>query len=84
MYEVLVCVIALAESEKFKKSEFDMALLQVFLALLVLIVTADVFVSVRAKRNMQDICQNGSLTKNVSASSFADWNISEGNLNIWN
>lgn len=77
MYEVLVCVIALAESEKFKKSEFDMALLQVILALLVLIVTADVFVSVRAKRNMQDICQNGSLTKNISASSFADWNISE-------
>ncbi|XP_015761011.1 PREDICTED: uncharacterized protein LOC107340162 isoform X2 [Acropora digitifera] len=54
-----------------------MALLQVFLALLVLIVTADVFVSVRAKRNMQDICQNGSLTKNISASSFAAWNISE-------
>ena len=84
MYEVLVCVIALAESEKFKKSEFDMAFLQVFLALLVLIVTADVFVSARADRNMQDICQNGSVTKNISASSFAAWNISEGNLNIWN
>lgn len=59
-----------------------MAWLQVFLALLVLIVAADVFVSVRAKRNMQDICQNGSLTKNINASSFAAWNISEGNLNI--
>ncbi|XP_044183066.1 uncharacterized protein LOC114962206 isoform X2 [Acropora millepora] len=54
-----------------------MALRQVFLALLVLIVTADVFVSVRAKRNMQDICPNGSLTKIINASSFADWNISE-------
>ena len=60
-----------------------MALLQVFLALLVLIVTADVFVSVRAKRNMQDICQNGSLTKNINASRFAAWIISEGNLNVF-
>ena len=61
-----------------------MALLHVFLALLVLIVTADVFVSGRAKRNMQDICSNGPLTKNINATSFAAWNISEGNLNIWN
>ena len=72
-----------------------MALLQVFLALLASVVTTEVFVSARAIRSTEDICQkylcnltyncnrtfkNGCVTTN--ATSFTTWEIREGNLNI--